>query len=89
MATINDPRQLDLVAVANRQRGRPASAEAKTAAERQRQRREKLREAGVASLTVQLPVEVISAVQRFLQFKDETQDQLIERLLRQQLMRRR
>lgn len=89
MATPKDPRQLDLVAAANRQRGRPATGEAKTAAERQRARREKLKKAGVGTMTIQLPVDVISAVHRFLKFKDETQDQLIERLLRQQLMRKR
>lgn len=89
MAGLKDHRQLDLVAGANRQRGRPATGEAMTAAERQKARREKLKAAGIGSLTVQLPVEVIDAVRRFLKFKDETQDQLIERLLRQQLMRKR
>lgn len=89
MVALKDHRQLDLVAGANRQRGRPSTGVAMSAAERQRARREKLRAAGVVSLTVQLPVEVIEAVHRFLQFKDETQDQLIERLLRQQLMRKR
>lgn len=89
MAVLNDHRQLDLVAAANRQRGRPATGEAKTAAQRQRDRRQKLKNAGVGSMTIQLPVEVIDAVHHFLKFKDETQDQLIERLLRQQLMRKR
>ena len=89
MVALKDHRQLDLVAGANRQRGRPATGEAMTAAQRQKARREKLRAAGVGSMTVQLPVEVIDAVRGFLKFKDETQDQLIERLLRQQLMRKR
>lgn len=89
MVTIKDPRQLDLVAAVNRQRGRPASGSAKTAAQRQKERRQRLKDSGVASMTVQLPQEVIDAVHRFLRFKDETQDQLIERLLRQQLMRKR
>lgn len=89
MVALKDHRQLDLVSGANRQRGRPPTGEAKTAAERQKARREKLKEAGVGSMTVQLPVEVIDAVRLFLRFKDETQDQLIERLLRQQLMRKR
>jgi len=89
MTGLKDPRQLDLVAGANRQRGRPATGEAMTAAQRQKARREKLKAAGIGSLTVQLPNEVIDAVRRFLKFKDETQDQLIERLLRQQLMRKR
>jgi hypothetical protein len=36
-----------------------------------------------------LPLDVIEAMNKFLQFKDLTQDQLIERLLRQQLLRKR
>ena len=89
MAALKDARQLDLVAAANRQRGRPATGEAMTAAERQKQRRDRLRKNGVGSLTVQLPLDVLEALRKFLQFKDETQDQLLERLLRQQLLRKR
>jgi hypothetical protein len=85
----SDPRQLDLVAGVNRQRGRPASGQAKTAAQRQQERRERLRQAGYATLTVELPLEVLDRMREFLRFKDETQDQLIERLLRQQLLRKR
>ncbi len=48
-----------------------------------------MRAAGMASLTVDLPIDVVQALNKFLQFKDETQDQLIERLLRQQLLRKR
>lgn len=86
---MKDPRQMDLIAAANRQRGRPMTGKAKTAAQRQKEHRDRLRQAGMGSMTVQLPVEVIGAVHNFLKFKDETQDQLIERLLRQQLMRKR
>lgn len=86
---MKDLRQMDSITGANRQRGRPATGDAKTAAQRQKERRERLRQAGMGVMTVQLPVEVIEAVHKFLRFKDETQDQLVERLLRSQLMRKR
>lgn len=89
MAVDRDTRQGDLIAGFIRQRGRPRTGGAMTAAERQKARRERLRASGVGSLTVDLPLEVIEALNKFLQFKDETQDQLIERLLRQQLLRKR
>lgn len=82
-------RQGDLLEGVARQRGRPRTGNAMTPAQRQKARRERMRAAGMASLTVDLPVDVVQALNKFLQFKDETQDQLIERLLRQQLLRKR
>jgi hypothetical protein len=84
-----DVRQIDLLGGAIRQRGRPATGKAMSAAERQKARRDRLRASGVGSLTVELPVDVLDGLNKFLQFRDETQDQLIERLLRQQLLRKR
>lgn len=72
-----------------RSRGRPASGVAMTTAQRQKARRDRLRAAGVGSLTVQLPLDVINALNEFMRFKNLTQDQVIERLLRQQLLRKR
>jgi hypothetical protein len=80
---------MDLVAGANRQRGRPPTGLAKTTAQRQKDRRDRLREAGTGTITLHLPLEVIEAIHNFLKYKDETQDQLVERLLRSQLMRKR
>jgi hypothetical protein len=40
-------------------------------------------------LTVELPQDLIDGLNRFVQFKDITKDSVIERLLRQQLLRRR
>lgn len=84
-----DARQIDLLGGAIRQRGRPATGKAMSSAERQKARRDRLRASGVGSLTVELPVDVLDGLNKFLQFRDETQDQLIERLLRQQLLRKR
>jgi hypothetical protein len=72
-----------------RQRGRPATGHAKTGAQRQSARRERLKLEGKGQLTVELPQDVLDGLSKFIQFKDLTKDQVVERLLRQQLMRRR
>jgi hypothetical protein len=89
MKYADDHRQLDLVAGANRQRGRPASGVAKTAAERQAARRERLAEEGKATLTVEVSHEVIEALDKFVQFKDVTKGDVVDRLLRGTLLRKR
>lgn len=72
-----------------RQRGRPPTGKAKTMAERKRDSRARLREAGDGFLTVRLPLEVIDGLRRFRQFKDLTNDEIIERLVQQKLLRKR
>lgn len=72
-----------------RSKGRPRSGAALTSAQRQKARRERLRASGVGALTVELPLDVIEALNEFMRFKDVTQDQVIERLIRQQLLRKR
>lgn len=72
----------------SRGRGRPVTGQALSAAERKRKSR--AAKAGVVStLTVELPADVVEAMREFLEFKDETQSQLIARLLRSQLLRKR
>jgi hypothetical protein len=85
----NDDRQVDLVAGANRQRGRPASGVAKTAAERQAARRAKLTEQGKGVLTVEVSQDVIDALDKFVQFKDESKGSVVDRILRGTLLRKR
>lgn len=85
----DDKRQLDLVAGANRQRGRPVTGVAKTAAERQADRRKRLKEEGKAMLTVEVSAEVLAALDKFVQFKDEAKSSVVERVLRDRLMRKR
>lgn len=72
-----------------RQRGRPATGEAKTAAERKKAQRDRLAVEGKVTFTCVLPLEVVQALDKFLQFKDETKDQLVERVLRDRLLRKR
>lgn len=89
MRYANDHRQLDLVAGANRQRGRPATGAAKTAAQRQAARRERLAQEGKGVLTVEVSQEVIDALDRFVQFKDENKGSVVDRILKGTLLRKR
>jgi hypothetical protein len=58
-------------------------------AERQRLRRERMREAGKATLTVDVDVDVIERLRKFVEFKDMTQGEVVSRVLRDRLLRKR
>lgn len=79
----------DLLGGVIRQRGRPATGKAMSGAERAAARRERLAARGKTTLTVEVSVEVVQALAAFVHFKDETKDEVIERLVRTQLMRKR
>ena len=79
----------DLFGPIKRSRGRPATGAAKTAAQRQKSRRERLRDDGKAFLTVHVDAQVLEGLKAYVRFKDITPDQVIEKLLRQQLLRKR
>lgn len=85
----DDPRQLDILRGCNRQRGRPASGEALTAAQRQALRRERLASEGRATVTFEISLDVIEALDRFVQFKDESKGSVVDRILRGSLLRKR
>jgi hypothetical protein len=89
MKYADDHRQLDLVGGANLQRGRPATGKALTAAERQAVRRKRLIEEGKGTLTVEVSLEVIDALDKFVQFKDEAKGSVVDRVLRDRLLRKR
>lgn len=86
-----DGRQLELEVVGTRRRGRPVSvAGAATAAERQAARRDRLRnEAGKGVLTVEVSLDVIAALDAFVKFKDVTKGDVVDRILRGSLLRKR
>ena len=79
----------DLLGGAIRQRGRPVTGAAMTGAERQARRRRNLAAEGKTTLTLKVSIEVVQALARFTHFKDESKDEVIERLVRTQLMRKR
>jgi hypothetical protein len=91
MKSADDDKTVDLVGLpgVRRQRGRPATGNALTAAERQRLRRERLAEEGKGTLTVRVSADVLEALDGFLRFKDETRDSLVDRILRDRLLRKR
>ncbi len=89
MRQAEDDRTIDLLEGFKRSKGRPRSGKAKSSAERQRERRQRLAESGFVPLTVEIPKELFDGLAKFVQFKDITKDQVVERLLRQQLMRKR
>lgn len=70
-------------------RGRPASGSALTGKERQKARRERLAATGVGTLTVELPMDVLDGLNEYLKFKGITKNVVIEKLIRQQLLRKR
>lgn len=87
MKQSNDFSTIDMLP-GSRRRGRPVTGHALSAAERKAKSR--AAKAGVMStLTVEVPADVVEAMREFLEFKDETQSQLIARLLRSQLLRKR
>lgn len=83
-----DNKTLDLVGE-KRGRGRPRDPNAKSAAQRQRDYLARLKESGKAVISVDLPLEVIQAVDKYIEFKDMTRGQAIEKALRDRFMRKR
>lgn len=85
-----DGRQMELVVDGTRRRGRPSSVDgAATSAERQAARRRRLSEQGKGTLTVPVSQEVIDALDRFVRFKDVTKGEVVDRILRGTLLRKR
>lgn len=79
----------DLFGPIKRGRGRPTTGAAKSSAQRQKERRERLRDDGKAFLTVHVDAQLLKGLKAYIRFKDITPDQVIEKLLRQQLLRKR
>lgn len=88
MKQAEDFKTMELLPVVRR-RGRPATGEAKSGAVRAAERRERLRLAGIVPVTVNLPIEVLEALQAFVKFKDLKIDDVIEKAVRQAVMRKR
>jgi hypothetical protein len=74
----------DLVGNIPARRGRPPTGKAMSAADRKRKSREAL---GVRGLAVDLPLDVIEGLERYRLGKDMTLSQVIEKVLRSQLLR--
>lgn len=72
-----------------KRRGRPPNPHTLTPTERQRQRRAKLAQAGVATVTLELSQDVAQGLEEYLKYKDMTLRAVVEKLVRQQILRKR
>ena len=73
-----------------KRRGRPATGKALTPSQRQARRREKLAAEGKALLPpAVVSQEVQKALEKFIQFKDMTLGDALEKIVRDRLLRRR
>lgn len=90
MKQAEDKRTIDPLGFPKRGRGRPRGDQpAKSGAERQKALRDRLGASGRGFLTISLPLDMIVALDEFIKFKDTNKDAVIEKLVRQQLMRKR
>lgn len=88
MKQAEDNMTIDLLGQA-RPRGRPVKQGARTAAQRKADERARKKEQGIESVTVELSADLVAALARAVKFKDETRSQAVERILRNQLLRKR
>jgi hypothetical protein len=79
---------LELPGVVKR-RGRPSTGKAMTPAERKAASRARLAAEGKGVLSVDVSLEVIEALRKHVQFKDEDQGEAVDRILRAYLLRKR
>lgn len=69
--------------------GRPPKPGALTGAQRQAAHRARLRAKGVGQLSVDVPVDVLEALSKFVEFKDMTKSEVVARVMRDRLLRKR
>lgn len=71
-------------------RGRPKSGKALSAAERQKRRREKMEAEGMTLLPpAKVKKDIAQALEKFIQFKDMTLGEAIDKIVRDRLLRKR
>lgn len=72
-----------------KRRGRPPTGKALTPAERQARRRQRLAEEGRELVTVDVAAEVRQALAKYVEFKDMTLGEAVDKILRDRLLRKR
>jgi hypothetical protein len=78
----------DLPGVPKR-RGRPPTGKAMTPAQKKAVQRKRMADEGIGVLTVPIGLDVIEALRKHVQFKDEDQAGAVDRILRSYLLRKR
>lgn len=89
MKQLEDKATGDLLDGFKRPVGRPRTGKAMSSADRQKLRRERLATEGKGMLTVEVKLDVIVALDAFVRFKDVTKGDVVDRILRGTLLRKR
>jgi hypothetical protein len=89
MKQLEDKATGDLLDGFKRPVGRPRTGKAMSSADRQKLRRERLATEGKGMLTVEVKLDVIAALDAFVRFKDVTKGDVVDRILRGTLLRKR
>lgn len=90
MKQLDDKATLELELPLKRGRGRPPSnGVTMTAAERQKAYMERKREDGLKPLTVLVSDDLFQALEKYVEFKDMTKSEAIERIVHDRLLRKR
>ena len=72
-----------------RRPGRPRTGKAMSSAERKAAERARLHSEGKGTLSCPVALDVLEALRKHVQFKEETQGDVVERILRGYLLRKR
>lgn len=70
-------------------RGRPPTGEAKTGAQRQAEYRARMRSKGLEDISIFVTAEVAQALAKHVEFKDVALGEVVDRILRAYLLRKR
>lgn len=89
MKQLEDKATGDLLDGFKRPVGRPRTGTAMSPADRQKLRRDRLATEGKGMLTVEVKLDVIDALDAFVRFKDVTKGDVVDRILRGTLLRKR
>jgi len=85
----SDTKTLDLLGGAIRQRGRPATGAALTNVQRQAAYRARLKDSKLQPVTVYLDDDLVTALKKYVEFKDIDYSQAVQRIMRDRLLRKR
>lgn len=99
MKAVEDTKTIDMIGGLPARRGRPPEVPGLTPSQKKERARIRAAERKAKSraakadthgtLTVTLPLDVLVQFREFLKFKDQTQEEVLERLIRSQLLRKR